>query len=373
MTQLRPAFLTPIDDVLARLRAGCGPVVPVAVPLDESFGCVAAAMAPLPCALPARAVAMIDGWALTAADLTGASAYTPVPLPSAPAFVAVGGSLPAGCDCVLEDSAVERVGPVFQALGEAIPGQGVRRAGEDAPAGQTLIQQGRAVTLVDLFVARQAGLADLSVRRPRLALIDVPASDGSTATADLLVALARAAGAQVLRSRAGGRDVAAVMVALAAVEADVVLTVGGTGAGPGDATVAALAAAGALPVHGMALQPGRSAAAALHGRVPVVACPGAGAAALAAWWTLAEPILDWLAGRGHRRRVVRPLVRKIASQIGLTEVVLLRDTSEGWLPLAVGDLPVAALAAADAWVAVAPGSEGHAAGEALAASPLRAG
>lgn len=373
MTQARPASLTPIDEVLARLRAACEPVAPLTRPLAEAVGCVAAAMAPLPCALPAGAVAMVDGWALTAADLAGASAYTPAPLPRPPAFVGVGDTLPEGCDCVLEDGAVERVGSVFQALAEAIPGQGVRRAGEDCPAGQALIGEGRAITGLDLFVAHSAGLTDLRVRCPRLALVDVPAADGATSTADMLARLAAAAGAQVMRCPAAKRDVAAVAAALAPIEADLIVIIGGTGAGPGDATVAALAAAGAAPVHGFALQPGRSAAVGLLGRVPVLACPGAGGPALAVWWTVAEPILDRLAGRDDRPKLVRPLARKIASQIGLTEVVLLRDTSEGWLPLAIGDLPLAALAAADAWVAVAPRSEGHAAGETLAASPLRVG
>lgn len=373
MIQARPSVLTPIDDALARLRAGCTPISVVTLPLEECIGCIAAAASPAPGALPARAVAMIDGWALAAADLVGASAYTPVLLPRAPVFVGVGDALPDGCDCVLEEGAIARVGPVVEALGEAIPGQGVRRAGEDAAAGQLLIGEGRVITERDLFVARQAGLVTLDVRRPRLALVDVPALDGSTSTTDLLAPLARATGAQVLCRRAAGREVAAVMAALAAIEADLVVTVGGTGTGPADATVAALAAAGGSPVHGLALQPGRSAAVALLGRVPVIACPGMTAAALAAWWTLALPLMDHLAGRGRCRRVVRPLARKIASQIGLTEVVLLRDTSDGWLPLAIGDLPLAALAAADAWTVVTPGSEGHAAGEAIAAVPLCVG
>lgn len=373
MIQARPSVLTPIDDALAPLRAGCSAVGAVTLPLDECIGCVAAAPASASGALPARAVAMIDGWALAATDLVGASAYAPVLLPRAPAFVAVGDALPDGCDCVLEEGTVARVGTLVEALGEAIPGQGVRRAGEDAAAGQPLIGEGRVITEFDLFVARRAGLTTLAVRRPRLGLIDVPAPDGSTATVDLLAALARSAGAQVLRRRAAGRDIAAVTAAVDAIEADIVVTVGGTGAGPTDATVAALAAAGGSPVHGLALQPGRSAAVALLGRVPVVGCPGMAGAALAAWWTLALPLLDHLAGRGRCRAVVRPLVRKIASRIGLTEIVLLRDTSDGWLPLAIGDLPLAALVAADAWTTVAPGSEGHAAGEAIAAVPLCVG
>src|SRR5581483_7531895 len=52
---------------------------------------------------PPHDVAAVDGWALRAADLIGASSYTPVPLTKAPIWAEAGDGIPEGCDCVIED------------------------------------------------------------------------------------------------------------------------------------------------------------------------------------------------------------------------------------------------------------------------------
>jgi molybdopterin molybdotransferase len=140
------------------------------------------------------------------------------------------------------------------------------------------------------------------------------------------------------------------------------IAVGGSGVGRTDATVAALAGCGDVIAHGIALQPGRTCAVGRIGSVPVVALPGAPDQALAAWWTLALPALDRLSGRQAQAPVSLPLARKVASSVGIAEIVLLERHGEAWMPLAVGDLPLETIARADAWLVVRGGSEGHAAG-----------
>ena len=100
--------------------------------------------------------------------------------------------------------------------------------------------------------------------------------------------------------------------------------VGGSGVGRTDATVTALAQRGEVFAHGIALQPGRTAAVGRIGKTPVVALPGAPDQAFAAWWTLALPVLDRLSGRRPRKTLNLPLARKIASGVGIAEIVLLR-------------------------------------------------
>jgi hypothetical protein len=56
------------------------------------------------------------------------------------------------------------------------------------------------------------------------------------------------------------------------------------------------------------------------------------------------------------------LARKIASSIGISEIVLLQQADRCWLPLACGELSLEAIAGADAWLAVSAVSEGYAAG-----------
>jgi molybdopterin biosynthesis enzyme len=149
------------------------------------------------------------------------------------------------------------------------------------------------------------------------------------------------------------------------------VTIGGSGIGRTDATIAALAKRGEVIAHGIALQPGRTAAAGRIGNIPVIALPGAPDQALAAWWPLVLPVLDLMSGLLPRPGATLPLKRKIASSVGLTELVLLEKMEGGWMPLAVGDLSLASIARADAWLAVPAGSEGFAAGTPVDAYMLR--
>ncbi|MEW6644817.1 MAG: molybdopterin-binding protein [Pseudomonadota bacterium] len=370
--QRQVATLTGVDAALALLLADLAPVAPIELDVSDALGSIAAAMPPLTSALPARSIAMVDGFALRAVDLAGASSYTPVALAAPPVWVEAGDTLPEDCDCVLDAGAVEQVGSLVQAVAEAIPGAGARRVGEDLPAGAHALVAGRRIGIVDEMIARRAGRAEVKVRRPRVRIIDVPAARGNATTIGLIAAQLRGAGAQLDRTVAAGRDAASVSKAIAGADCDLLITVGGTGAGRNDAAVAALAAHATL-IHGLALQPGRTAAVGRIGAMPVVAVPGAPDQALAVWWTLVLRVLDRLSGRAARRALVKPLARKIASTVGVTDLVLLQDTEAGWLPLAIGDLPLRALAEADAWLAVPAHSEGFATGAPVGGYPLREG
>jgi molybdopterin biosynthesis enzyme len=103
----------------------------------------------------------------------------------------------------------------------------------------------------------------------------------------------------------------------------------------------------------------------------VVALPGAPDQAFAAWWTLVLPALDRLSGRRPRTTLSLPLAQKIASSVGIAEIVLLERRQGAWATLAVGDLSLDAIARAQAWVAVSGGSEGFAAGTPVEAYMLR--
>jgi molybdopterin molybdotransferase len=369
-TQRLPVSLTPLDAALAALLRGLEPVAPVALPLAEALGCVAADMPPLH-AHPSRDIAVSDGWALRARDLVGASSYSPLPLSAPPVWIEAGEAMPAGCDCVIDADLLDQIGPIVQALAEAIPGQGVRRAGSEIAGASALIAPGRRIRPLDLLIARAAGLAKLNVRRPRLRVVNVPAASGEAVTAQLIAESARAAGADVACVEAAARDATSVAAAADAGACDLLITTGGTGVGGSDAVIAALARRGEVIAHGIAVQPGRTAAVGRIGTIPVIALPGAPDQALAAWWTLALPVLDALSGRGPRQAVTRPLARKIASTVGIAELALVEAIEGRWLPLAVGDLSLDAIARADAWLLVPGGAEGFAAGTPVDAYMLR--
>jgi molybdopterin biosynthesis enzyme len=368
-TQRLSASLTPLDAALAALLQDLSPVAPIEIPLAEALGCIAAEMPPLE-AHPPHDVAASDGWALRARDLVGASSYSPLPPAASPVWVEAGDAMPEGCDCVIDCDAVDQAGPLVQVLAEAIPGQGVRRAGSAIAAGTVVVEAGRRVLPRGLLMARAAGMARLLVRRPRLRVVNIPATGGAV-TAQLIAESARKAGAAVVCVGATGRDPGSIAKALEAEGCDLLLTVGGSGVGRTDAAVTALAQRGAIIAHGVALQPGRTSAIGRIGKTPVVALPGAPDQAFAAWWTLALPVLDRLSGRRARKTLKLPLARKIASGVGIAEIVLLERGQGIWVPLAVGDLSLETIARAEAWLAVPGGSEGFAAGAPVDAYMLR--
>ena len=365
--QRLPASLTPLDTALDALLKGVEPVAPAELPLKEALRCIAAEMPPLG-AHPSRDIAAVDGYAFRARDLVGASSYSPLPLSASPIWVEAGDVIPDGCDCVLDSDSVDVAGPMPQVLAEAIPGQGLRRAGGDIAAGSLVVEAGRRVLPRDLLIARAAGIARLKVRRPRLRIVNIP---GGAVTADLIAESARTAGAEIISVTAAGRDAASIAMALDTRACDLLVVVGGSGVGRTDATVTALGMCGKVLTHGIALQPGRTSAVGRVGSTPVVALPGAPDQAFAAWWTLALPALDRLSGRRPRKTLNLPLARKIASSVGIAEIVLLERKQGVWVTLAAGELSLDAIARAEAWLAVPGGSEGFAAGAPVDAYMLR--
>jgi len=335
------------------------------------MGFMAAEMPPVSGPLPLHDTAVMDGWAFRALDLTGASAYAPVPLRAAPVWVEAGNAMPEGCDCVLEADLVDSSGAMAQAFAEAVPGKGIRRAGTDMGAGNPPVLPGRRLSALDLLVLRSAGLDEAAVRVPRLRMIDIAATDGGGLTARLMLENVAAAGAAVTGIETAGRVAGSIAKALDGAACDSILLIGGTGGGHRDATAEALAARGALIAHEIALEPGRTAAVGRLGKVPVIALPGAPDQALAGFLTLVLPVLDRLAGRVERRGALLPLARKIASGVGIAELVLLSREPSAWKPIAVGALSLDQMRMADAWLVVPGDSEGYAAGTPVEAFPLR--
>ncbi|WP_314959341.1 molybdopterin-binding protein [Bradyrhizobium cosmicum] len=359
MTQRLTPSLTPLDTALAGLLQDVGPIATIELPLTEAAGCIAAGT-PLLAAHPPRDSAAADGWALCANDIVGASAYSPLPLATAPVWVDAGEPMPPGCDCVLDADAVEVSGPLAQVLAEGVTGQGVRRAGSDIAGRVPAAAEGQLIDPAALLLARAAGVEKLAVRQPRLCIVNVPGA--AAVTTSMIAEIARAAGLHVKTREAAARDAASIAQAFVDLACDLVVTIGGSGVGRRDAAVNALARHGDVLAHGLALQPGRTAAVARPGKVPAVALPGSPDHALAAWLALVLPLVDRLSARLPRRQVTLPLARKIASSVGIAEIALLVEEHKTWMPLAVGEWPLQAIARADAWLLIPASDEGFAAG-----------
>jgi molybdopterin biosynthesis enzyme len=319
-------------------------------------------------AQPSAPVAIRDGWAVWSVNILDASPTAPVPLTQEPAWLETGDALPSGADAVLPVDAIAWQGGLAEAVAPVAPGEGVLPAGGDAGAGAMLRSAGTRLRRSDIAVLVAAGIEDVVARVPRVLL----AGNGTRivdAAAQFIAGVVAADGCivkQHAETSANQLD-----RAFHDEESDAVIVIGGTGTGRRDASVRALARSGRVVMHGIAISPGETAAfGEVDGRA-VLLVPGRIDSAIAVWLLLGRPLLARLAGaRDDEGGREYPLARKVASSLGLAEVVLVRRLSDAVEPLASGYLSLTALANADGWILVPPDSEGWPAGTRVTVRPL---
>lgn len=319
------ARLMALSDALARL----GPLRPVAaveVEPARAVGAVAAVDVVVDRPMPPVAEALIGGIAVDSAELVGASPSAPALLMARPTTVAAGDPLPAGCDAVVPDAALSGTRAPFEIGESAYPGLGVRLHGADVAAGTRLATAGTRIAPRHLPVLDRLG-RPIAVRRVRVGLGDAP-------EASFLRAALNAYGVEIVD-------------------------------GAGDLFLCPRA-----PVAtGIALRPGEDAGAGIVDGVPTIRLPTRIDGLIGALHALVLPALDALCGAAPRATDVT-LALKLVSQVGSSDVALLTVDGGTAVPLAVGDLPLSAIAAADAFAVLPPASEGLPAGARLAVRPV---
>lgn len=333
--------------------------------LREAAGRVAAedirAVRPVP--LVDRAA--LDGFAVRAIETMGAGSYNPLVLPAH--IVAAGDNLPEGADAVVPLEQVEAEGDGRATLVAAIAvGDNVERRGAVTETGELLVRVGTRLGPRHLGLLASAGLTHLAVvRRPRVRVAvagSVPAGSVEDSDGPMVEAAVE---------RDGGIVIAASLGDAFAAGADIVLVIGGTGPGPADKSAAALAAAGELAIHGVALRPGETAG---FGRTrsgtPVILLPGAPAGCLWAYELFAGRAIRHLGSRDpelpYRRRQMTT-ARKIVSAIGTTEICEVRCRPDRLIePLApFAEIGLMAAVGADGFVIIPDTREGYPAGAAV--------
>jgi molybdopterin molybdotransferase len=229
-------------------------------------------------------------FAVTADQTVGASSYNPLSLPLIE--LSAGEALPAATDAIVPIEHGEPDGNGNVALVEAwAAGSNVDRLGAVVDAGKILMSAGTVVGRRHIGILAAAGFARLPVVRcPRVevVLVGAPRAGALDSNGPMLSALIERDGGMVLEHVTIDRSRAALAAALGAGGSDMVVVVGGTGPGRDDGSAAALAAAGELAIHGIALRPGETAG---LGRaaagVPVILLPGSPAACLCCYEMLA--------------------------------------------------------------------------------------
>jgi molybdopterin molybdotransferase len=226
--------------------------------------------------------------------------------------VEAGDAVPAGTDAVVRAGAVRRVGTgdgrTLVEVSKPAPGTGIVRAGGDVVAGQTLFDRGHELCASDVGLLKAAGVDRVPVaRRPSVGV--VPTGDelvqgnpgpGETVETNGLVLsslIDQWGGVATYRNVVPDDDAALGAALTRETASDVIVLVGGTGSGASDHTVATVASAGELLVHGVAMQPGGSVALGVVRERPVVVLPGAPAACTVAAVQFLRPVLRRVVGR----------------------------------------------------------------------------
>jgi molybdopterin biosynthesis enzyme len=372
------ARLTPLAEVLALIDRDVKPLGTTTLRLDAALGRVLAADVVAPGPLPPKAIALIDGWALSAQATQDASGYAPALLPTMPARVAAGQPMPAGADCIAAFDVVKVTGARAEALTPCNAGDGVLPAGSDCDPAVPLRRAGERLRAVDIAAFANTGITNVPVRMPRF-LVAAAREDPVLTQAMRLI--------QADIERRGGvatQDISARDALLNPGPARPVAIVGGTGSGDNDHSVRLLASMGRLAVHGIALTPGETAAYGMAGETPLrsgypetarpvprLLLPGRLDAALAVWLTLGRRILHRLQGAKvfEDPFEVLTLSRKITSTVGMAELVPMRRTGDSVEPLATKYLPWSALTRSDGWILVPAESEGYSVGAKVSVRP----
>ena len=276
------------EQALAQILNNSHPLTPVETALPNALGQVLAEDIVSPIALPPFANSAMDGYAVRASDVAGATPEQPTALPVAgeiaagatawPALtpgtalrIMTGAPLPPGADAVVPVEDAEAQGDRVRITLAAAPGRFVRDAGEDVQAGETVIEADTLLRPAHLGLAAAVGRTSLrTYPRPRVAIIstgDELIEPGQTlgpgqiynSNACALAAQVAEAGGAVAAQIHAGDSPDALRRALDSCRgtADVILSSGGVSVGAYDFVKDVLGERGRVDFWRVAIRPGK--------------------------------------------------------------------------------------------------------------------
>ena len=332
--------LIPVDVALQRGLALAAAVEGVErLPLEQAVGRVLAGPAHARGPMPPFDNAAMDGYALRLADLPGAGPWTlrvagriaagDRGLATIPAGAALriftGAPVPEGCDAVVMQEAVTRIGGVITLTRAPEPGGNIRRAGEDLAEGAELLPAGRAIGAREAAALAAAGLGRVTVRRRLRVAIFSTGSELREPGEALEPGQIWNANRYHLRAALSQpwvdlADLGALpdtpfrlrkVLEEAAARADLVISTGGVSVGEEDHMPHVFrAAGGALQVMRLAMKPGKPLALGRLGGAVYIGLPGNPVSAFVSWMAIGARLAEAMAG------LVAPPPRKTLVRAG---------------------------------------------------------
>ena len=334
--------LVSIEELQARILDSVSSLPVFPQPLMETLGLPVAEDVVASVALPSFDNSAMDGYAVVAADLDGASTDAPVRLPvvgeigagqahllamspGTAVKIMTGAPIPAGCDAVVPYEWTDRGVAQVEVTQAPSSGQHIRPAGEDVREGDLLITDGTVLGPRHLGLLAAVGRAPVRARpRPRVVILSTGSElrdPGTPLTHDsiydgnsfLLAAAARQAGAIAYRVGIVPDEPRAFLDALSdqLVRADLVVTSGGVSQGDFDVVKEALSPLGTVWFGGVAMQPGKPQGFGVVGedRTPIFTLPGNPVSSYISFEMFVLPALRKMMGRSpHLRPTVEARV-----------------------------------------------------------------
>jgi molybdopterin molybdotransferase len=359
------------------------------VPLAQADGRVVGEAITAARNVPHYQRAAMDGYAVRAEDTFGASDRSPQVLrrtgesvgPGEAAQVHTGSNLPEGADAVIMIEEVEEVGEeveLFAAVGE---GENVAPVGEDVEDGQSLYEPGHRLRPSDLGLLKSVGRESVTVyERPDVAVIPTgeelvqedPDPGEIIETNGLTVSnLAARWGAEPRYLDVVTDDEQRLRAAIEEnLDADVVVTTGGSSVGERDLLPDVVSEIGEVHVRGVGIKPGHPVGFGAVEGTAVLMLPGYPVSCLVNAVQFLRPAIAWLYGTSPEPfpTVTARLEEKVYSEPGIRSFarVQLREQDGEQVARSVrasGAGVLSSVALSDGWVVVPEESEGLAEGE----------
>jgi molybdopterin molybdotransferase len=328
-----------VSDAVARIIADIEPLSVERVALLDALGRVLATPVVSPLTLPAWDNSAMDGYALRASDVEGASAEKPITFTvletvAAGAFpsrvvtagsctrIMTGAPLPEGVDTVIRledtDGGIERV----SIRSDRDAGRNVRHRGEDITTGTQVLARGQPIGAAQIGVLASVGASSVDVyRQPRVAffgsgdeIVDLDrfseALDGKkvvTSNSYTLHSLIRLNGGIPVNLGVARDDPADIRARIdRAAGCDLLITSAGISAGEFDYLRPVLAEAGVtLDVWKVRMRPGAPLGFGWLGEMPWIGLPGNPVSTMVTFELFVRPVLRRMLG--HTRLFRRPL------------------------------------------------------------------
>ncbi|BEP14502.1 molybdopterin molybdotransferase MoeA [Acidothermaceae bacterium B102] len=348
-----------VDAHLEAILAVVGPLPELDLTLLDAHGCVLAEDVVADSPLPNFDNAQMDGYAVRAADLAAATEATPVLLPVVGDIAAgsrgtfsvqpglcvrimTGAPMPSGADAVVPVEWTDG-GLVNVAIHRGTEaGSYVRRAGEDAPAGATVLAAGTYLQAAQLGLIAAVGRPRVRARpKPRVVIVSTgselvelgdPLLPGQIYDSNgyALAAAAREAGAIAFRVGPVGDDPKLLIATIEdqLIRADIVVTTGGVSVGAHDVVREVIGRLGDVAFAKVAMQPGQPQAFGTIGedKVPFFGLPGNPVSALVSFEVFVRPAIRRMLGSEpiQRPRVRARLTQALISPAGRRQFVRVR-------------------------------------------------